>query len=44
MKQAMKESRQISEEGRQEHRKGASSSQPSNARIERGPTRSFSVR
>ncbi|RVW69442.1 hypothetical protein CK203_062790 [Vitis vinifera] len=44
MKQAMKESRRIFEEGRQEHKKGASSSQPSNARIKRGLTRSFSVR
>ena len=40
----MKESRWIFEEGRQEHQKGGSSSQPSNARIKRGLTRSFSVR
>ena len=33
MKQAMKENRRIFEEGRQKHQKGASSSQPSNARI-----------
>ena len=33
MKQAMKENRRIFEEGKQEHQKGASSSQPSNARI-----------
>ena len=33
MKQAMRESHQIFEEGGQEHQKGASSSQPSNARI-----------
>ncbi|RVW42750.1 hypothetical protein CK203_109867 [Vitis vinifera] len=44
MKQAMKESRRIFEEGRQEHQKGGNSSQPSNARIKRGLTRSFSVR
>ena len=44
MKQAMKESRRIFLKGRQEHQKGASSSQPSNARIKRKPTRSFSVR
>ena len=44
MKQAMKESSQIFEEGRQEHQKGGSSSQPSNARIKRGLTRSFNVR
>ncbi|RVW93685.1 hypothetical protein CK203_028918 [Vitis vinifera] len=44
MKQAMKESRGIFEEGGQEHQKGGSSSQPSNARIKRGLTRSFSVR
>ncbi|RVW25997.1 hypothetical protein CK203_116828 [Vitis vinifera] len=44
MKQAMKESRRIFEEGGQEHQKGGSSSQPSNARIKRGLTRSFSVR
>nr|CAN83187.1 hypothetical protein VITISV_007961 [Vitis vinifera] len=44
MKLAMKESCRIFEEGRQEHQKGASSSQPSNARIKRGPTCSFSVR
>ncbi|KAL6329801.1 hypothetical protein AAG906_037509 [Vitis piasezkii] len=44
MKQAMKESRQIFEEGRQEYHKGGSSSQPSNARIKRGLTRSFNVR
>ncbi|KAL6344388.1 hypothetical protein AAG906_039644 [Vitis piasezkii] len=44
MKQAMKESRRIFEEGGQEHQKGGSSSQPSNARIKRELTRSFSVR
>ncbi|RVW36710.1 hypothetical protein CK203_099204 [Vitis vinifera] len=44
MKQAMKESRRIFEEDGQEHQKGGSSSQPSNARIKRGLTRSFSVR
>lgn len=44
MKQAMKESRRIFEEGGQEHQQGGSSSQPSNARIKRGLTRSFSVR
>ena len=44
MKQSMKESRRIFEECRQEHQKGVSSSQPSNARIKRGPTRSFDVR
>ena len=44
MKQAIKENRQIFEEDRQEHQKGGSSSQPSNARIKRGLTRSFSVR
>nr|CAN66135.1 hypothetical protein VITISV_038472 [Vitis vinifera] len=44
MKQAMKESRRIFEEGGQEHQKGGSSSQPSNARIKRGMTRSFNVR
>ena len=41
MKQAMKESCRIFEESRQEHQKGASSSQPS---IKRKPTCSFSVR
>ncbi|RVW91561.1 hypothetical protein CK203_046150 [Vitis vinifera] len=40
----MKESRRIFEEGGQEHQQGGSSSQPSNARIKRGLTRSFSVR
>ena len=44
MKQAMKESSQIFEEGRQEHQKGTSSSQPSNARIKCELTRSFNVR
>ncbi|RVX05615.1 hypothetical protein CK203_027311 [Vitis vinifera] len=44
MKQAMKESRRIFEEGGQKHPKGVSSSQPSNDRIKRRPTRSFSVR
>ena len=44
MKQAMKESHRIFEEDRQEHQKGGSSSQPSNARIKRGLTHSFSVR
>ncbi|RVW66251.1 hypothetical protein CK203_066386 [Vitis vinifera] len=44
MKQAMKESRRIFEEGGQEHQQDGSSSQPSNARIKRGLTRSFSVR
>ena len=44
MKQAMKESRRIFEEGRQEHQKGASSSQPSNVRIKCRLTCSFSVR
>ncbi|RVW36895.1 hypothetical protein CK203_103150 [Vitis vinifera] len=44
MKQAMKESRRIFEEGGQEHQKGGSSSQPSNARIKCGLTRSFTVR
>ena len=44
MKQAMKERRRIFEEGRQDHQKGASSSQPSNARIKRKLTHSFSVR
>ena len=44
MKQAMKESRRIFEECGQNHQKGGSSSQPSNARIKRGLTRSFSVR
>ena len=44
MKQAMKESRWISKEGRQEHWKCVSSSQPSNARIKREPTCNFSVR
>ena len=44
MKQAMKESCRIFEEDRQEHQKDGSSSQPSNARIKRGLTRSFSVR
>ena len=44
MKQVMKESLRIFEEDRQEHQKGASSLQPSNARIKRGLTRSFSVR
>ncbi|RVW44125.1 hypothetical protein CK203_108461 [Vitis vinifera] len=44
MKQAMKESRRIFEEDGQEHQKGGSSSQPSNVRIKRGLTRSFSVR
>ena len=41
MKQAMKESCRIFEESRQEHQKGASSSQPS---IKRKPTCSFSVK
>ena len=41
MKQAMKESCRIFEESRQEHQKGASSSQPS---IKHKPTCSFSVR
>ncbi|RVW78970.1 hypothetical protein CK203_052319 [Vitis vinifera] len=44
MKQAMKESRRIFEEGEQEHQKGGSSSQPSNARIKHGLTRNFNVR
>ena len=44
MKQAMKEIRRIFEEGRQKHQKGGSSSQPSNARIKRRLTCSFSVR
>ena len=44
MKQAMKESRRIFEECGQEHQKGGSSSQPSNARIKHGLIRSFSVR
>ena len=44
MKQAMKESCRIFEEDRQEHQKDGSSSQPSNARIKCGLTRSFSVR
>ena len=44
MKQAMKESRRIFEEDGQEHQQGGSSSQPSNARIKRGLTRSFSVK
>ena len=38
MKQVMKESRRIFEESRQEHQKGASSSQPSNTRIKCGLT------
>ncbi|RVW24208.1 hypothetical protein CK203_091363 [Vitis vinifera] len=44
MKQAMKENCRIFEEGGQEHQQGGSSSQPSNARIKYGLTRSFSVR
>ncbi|RVW41784.1 hypothetical protein CK203_107205 [Vitis vinifera] len=44
MKQAMRESHQIFEEGGQEHQKGASSSQPSNARIKCELTHSFNVR
>ena len=44
MKQAMKESRWIFEESGQEHQKGGSSSQPSNARIKHGLTHSFNVR
>ena len=44
MKQVMKESRRIFEECGQEHQKCGSYSQPSNARIKRGLTRSFSVR
>ncbi|RVW25959.1 hypothetical protein CK203_098049 [Vitis vinifera] len=44
MKQAMKESRRIFEENGQEHQKGGSLSQPSNARIKRGLTCSFNVR
>ncbi|KAL6311296.1 hypothetical protein AAG906_000825 [Vitis piasezkii] len=44
MKQAMKESRRIFEEGRQEHQKGVSFSQPSTARIKRKLTCSFNVR
>ena len=44
MKQAMKENCWIFEEGRQEHQKGGSSSQPSNARIKHGLTHSFNVR
>ena len=44
MKQTMKESCRIFEESKQEHQKGASSSQSSNARIKHGLTRSFSVR
>ena len=44
MKQAMKKSCRIFEEGKQKHHKGGSSSQPSNARIKCGLTRSFSVR
>ena len=44
MKQAMKESRRIFEESGQEHQKGGSSSQPSNARIKCGLTCSLNVR
>ena len=44
MKQAMKESHRIFEKCGQEHQKGGNSSQPSNARIKHGLTRSFSVR
>ena len=44
MKQAMKKSRWIVEESKQEHQKGGSSSQPSNARIKCGLTCTFSVR
>ena len=40
----MKKSRWIVDEGKQEHQKGGSSSQPSNVRIKRGLTRGFSVR
>ena len=44
MKQGIKENRRIFEKGGQDHQKGASSSQPSNARIKRKSTHSFSVR
>ena len=44
MKQGIKENRRIFEKGGQDHQKGASSSQPSNARIKRELTHSFSVR
>ena len=44
MKQVMKESHRIFEESRQEHQKGVSSSQPSNARNKPKSTCSFSVK
>ena len=44
MKQGIKENRRIFEKGGQDHQKGASSSQPSNARIKCELTHSFNVR
>ena len=44
MKQVIKESCRIFEESKQEHQKGASSSQSSNVRIKHRPKHSFSIR
>ena len=44
MKHAMKESRHFFEEGRYEHERGSTFSQPCGDGIKRGPIRSFSIR
>ena len=44
MKHAMRESHRFFEEGRHEHERGGTSSQPCGAGIKRGPIQSFSIR